>query len=265
MQLAQKDFNKSFLISLGMHILLVALALLGGQLMNKIFGSGDVEIIRSAIRVDVVGMPKFTVQELKDLEQKAADLPKEPEIAKGEKVEAKPEVEDVIKKDDLVIQEVDKDKPKKKSSFLNVLSEYSNKKVAPKEQKKGKTAGTADKNLQALVLEGNRLSQGTALTGDFADGPTSEFAGYVQTLPGAIRPYWKLPSYLMDQDLKARIKIFISTSGQLLKLEMVESSGQAEYDARAEKAIRDAAPFSVPPEAVGARLTSSGIILGFPL
>lgn len=265
--ISEKDFNKSFLISLGMHILLVAVAFLGGEAMQKMFGNENVEIIRSAIRVDVVGMPKFTVQELKELEKKAAELPKEPEVAKGEQVAAKPEVQDVIKKDDLVIQEVDKKAPKKTSSFLNVLNEYSNKKVAPapREQKKGKATGTADKNLQALVLEGNRLSQGTALTGDFSDGPSSEFAGYVQTLPGAIRPKWKLPSYLMDQDLKARIRIFISTSGQLLKLELVESSGNSEYDKRAENAIRESAPFSPPPAAVGARLTSSGIILGFPL
>lgn len=259
---ATDNFNKNFAISFGMHVLLVLLISLSSKFFSQIFGSNDVEVIRSSIRVDVVGMPKFTVQELKVLERQP-DLPKETEVAKGEKVEAKPESEDIIKKDDLVIQEVDK--AKKKTSFLNVLTEYSSKKVTAKEQKKGKSTGESDKNLQALVLEGNRLSQGSALTGDFSDGPSSEFSGYVQALPGMIRPHWKLPSYLLEQDLKCRIKIFLSTSGQVLKLQVVESSGQAEFDARAEKAIRDAAPFPLPSEAVGNRLTNSGIILGFPL
>src|SRR6478672_9238311 len=104
-----------------MHIAIVAIAFLGGEVLSKYFRNNDVEIIRSAIRVDVVGMPKFTVQELKIMEKTAVELPKEPEVEKGEKVEAKPETEDVIKKDDLVIQEVDK--KKKKTSFLSVIND----------------------------------------------------------------------------------------------------------------------------------------------
>ena len=46
---------------------------------------------------------------------------------------------------------------------------------------------------------------------------------------------------------------------------MVESSGQDEFDARAKKAIQDAAPFPKPSNEIGTRLTRSGIILGFPL
>lgn len=263
LNIGSDNFNKNFLISIWMHVILIVIALAGGEIMKKYFGSTDVEIIRSAIRVDVVGMPKFTVQELKQLEKIAAEIPKEPETAKAETAPAKPETEDVIKKDDLVIEEVDK--KKKKSSFLSVLNEYSSKKVTGKEEKKGKKEGTSDKNLQALVIEGNRLSQGTALTGDFSDGPTSEFASYGQTLPGVVRPFWKLPEWLMNKNLRCRIKIFISSSGQLLKLQLLESSGDAEFDSRAEKSIRDAAPFPKPSDAVGSRLTRSGIILGFPL
>lgn len=258
-----QNFNRNFFISFGMHVVLVLLISTGSKLLGKYIGSNDIEVIRSSIRVDVVGMPKFTIQELKEIEKQPM-MPVEPEVAKGEKAPAKPtEAEDIIKKDDLVIQEVDKNK--KKSSFLSVLSEYSNKKVAVKEQKKGKTTGASDKNLDALVIEGNRLSQGSALTGDFSDGPSSEFSGYVQTLPGKIKPFWRLPSHLLEKDLKCRIRIFLSKTGQLLKLQVVEPSGDAEFDERAEKAVRAAAPFPTPSEAVGSRLTSSGIILGFPL
>lgn len=255
-----RDFNKNFLISFGVHVLFVLLSFAGGELISKVFKNNDVEIIRSSVRVDVVGMPKFTVQELKKMEAQPI-IEKQPEVAKGVKEETKPEQDDVIKKDDLVIQE----QGKKKTSFLNILNEASSTKVtAKKAESKGTKAGTGDKNLDSLIIEGNRLSKGSALVGDYTDEQNSEFSAYVQNLPGVIRPYWKLPSFLLEKNLRARIKIYLSPEGKLLRLEMNESSGDAEFDARAQAAVRSAT-FPKPSAEVGARLTSSGIILGFPL
>ncbi|HXH76025.1 MAG TPA: TonB family protein [Bacteriovoracaceae bacterium] len=259
-----QNFNRNFMISLGIHGALILAAYLGGQIVLNVFKNNDVEIIRASVRVDVVGMPKFTIQELRDLQQNAAAV--EPEVVKGEVEPEKPKVEeapDVIKKGDIVIQE--KGSEKKRSSFLNILSDYSSKKVDKKERAKGKKEGIGKKNLESLMVEGNRLSKGSALVGDFTDEASSEFASYVQSLPELIRQFWKLPTYLLDKDLRCRIKVYLSGAGQLIKLEVYESSGQAEFDSRAEKAIRDAAPFPKPSDAVGARLNSSGIILGFPL
>jgi colicin import membrane protein len=255
-----RDFNKNFGISLGVHLIFALIAFAGGEILSKVFPNGDVEIIRSSVRVDVVGMPKFTIQELKKMEAQPI-VEKEPEVAKGVKEETKPETEDVIKKDDLVIQE----QGKKKASFLNILNEASSTKVTAKKiEKKGAKAGTGDKNLDSLIIEGNRLSKGSALVGDYTDEQNSEFSAYVQNLPGIIRPFWKLPSYLLEKNLRARIKIFLSPEGKLLKLEMNESSGDEEFDARAQSAVRSAT-FPKPSSEVGARLTNSGIILGFPL
>ena len=256
-----QNFTKDFIVSLGAHIALVLLAFAGGEIVTKMFGNSDVEVIRSSVRVDVVGMPKFTVQELKKMQAEPIAEPV-PEVAKGAKEETKTEVEDVIKKDDLVIEEASK---KKKASFLNMINDYSSKKVTAKVEKKGEKGAVGSKNLDSLVLEGNRLSKGSALVGDYTDEENSDFSAYVQNIPGHIRPFWKLPSYLLEKTLRCRIKIYLSTSGNLLKLEMQESSGDQEFDTRAEKAVRDAAPFPKPSESVGARLTNSGIILGFPL
>jgi len=262
-QSSNQDFTKNFLLSLGVHAILLILAFYGGNFISRNFSrNNDIEIIRSAVRVDVVGMPKFTVQELKKMEASPVIEKPEPE-AKGDTVAAKAETEDVIKKDDLVIKEVGKEK---KASFLNMLNDYSSKKVAAKPTKKGSASGAINKkNLESLIIEGNRLSKGSALVGDYTDEQNSEFSAYVQNIPGVIRPYWKLPSYLLEQNLRCRIRIFLSDSGKLLKLEILESSGQAEFDARAEKAVRDAAPFPKPNTEVGGRLANSGIILGFPL
>lgn len=254
-----RDFNKNFILSLGAHGLLVLLSFIGGEFIEKAFHNNDIEIIRSSVRVDVVGMPKFTVQELKKMQAEPI-VENEPEVAKGVKEETKTETEDVIKKDDLVIQE----EGKKKESFLNILNDYSSKKVTAKVEKKGKRAGDGNKNLDSLIIEGNRLSKGSALVGDYTDEQNSAFSAYVQNIPGIIRPFWKLPSYLLEKSLRCRIKIFLSPAGKLLKLEMQESSGESEFDARAVTAIK-AANFPQPSEEVGARLTNSGIILGFPL
>jgi TonB family protein len=256
-------FAKKFVISCVLHAGLILLAAMVGKVVGTIWKTNDIEVIRSSVRVDVVGMPKFTVQELKEMEKSAVvALPKEPEAVKSpDKVEAKPETEDVIKKDDLVIQE--KGTKKKKSSFLSTLSDYAKVKVK-KETKKGKQDGVANENLKALVIEGNRISQGSALTGDYSDEANSEFGAYVQTLPGAIRPYWKLPSHLLNRDLRCRIRIYLNTNGSLIKTDIVEPSGDPEFDARAEEAIRKT-NFPPPSESVGKRLTTSGIILGFPL
>jgi colicin import membrane protein len=255
-----RDFSKNFGLSLGAHVIFFLLAFTGGKILSSVFPNGDVEIIRASVRVDVVGMPKFTIQELKKMEARPL-TEQEPKIAKGAQTEAKAEVEDVIKKDDLVIQE----QRKKKASFLNILNEASNQKVtAKKVDKKGLKTGEGNKNLDSLIIEGNRLSKGSALIGDYSDEQNSEFSGYVQNLPGIIRPYWKLPGFLLEKNLRARIKIYLSPEGKLLKLEMNESSGDLEFDARAQSAVRSAA-FPKPSPQVGARLTSSGIILGFPL
>ena len=161
-----QEFNRNFLISFGSHVLIFLLSFAGQQLISKVFKDSDVEIIRSSVRVDVVGMPKFTVQELKEM-QKTPELPKVEEAAPGvkEEIVVKTEKEDVIKKDDLVLKE---EGEKKKNSFLNIISDYSSKKVEAKEktQKKGQKDGKHTKNLQSLILEGNRLSQGSALVGE---------------------------------------------------------------------------------------------------
>ena len=257
-----RDFNKNFLISLGMHALIAILAVLGGKVISTVFKNDDVEIIRSAVRVDVVGMPKFTVQELKAM-QKEAPRPKEPEVAVGKKEETKVETEDVIKKDDLVIQK--ESKKKNKASFLSLLNEASNKKVEAKEQKKGKADGKDNKNLEALVLEGNRLSSGTAIVGEYSDQSNSAIGIYGQTVLDNTRRFWKLPSYLKEMNLACQIRVYLSSSGSILKLDLHKSSGNSEYDAKAEKAVRDAAPFVKPDAELAPRLANSGLILAFPL
>lgn len=260
-EVEDKDFYRHFLLSFGVHVFLVLIAYLGGGVLVKAFKlNNNVEIIRASVRVDVVGMPKFTVKELKALQAEPVAKPEPENQGAKEETVVKDEAQDVIKKDDLVIKEKGE---LKKSSFMSLISNYSNKKVSAKEKKRGEKTGA--KNLDSLIIEGNRLSKGSALVGDYSDEQNSEFSAYVQAIPELVRTQWKLPSYLKEQNLKCRIAVYLSSFGQVLKTELIESSGQGEFDSRAEKAIRDASPFPKPAAQVAPRLASSGIILRFPL
>ncbi len=257
-----REFNKNFLISCGVHAGLFLFAYIAGTSILNIFKNNDnVEVIHSSVRVDVVGMPKFTVKELKAMQAEPVAKP-EPE-PQGAKVETKAEVEDVIKKGDIVIQEKGA-APKKKPSFMNLVTDYSSKKVSASEKKKGAKA-SPNKDIDSLIIEGNRLSKGGALVGDYSDADNSELATYVQSIPELVRAFFKLPTHLMNRDLRCGIAVLISPSGHVLKTEIRQSSGDSEYDSRAEKAIRDASPFPKPSAALAPRLGTSGILLKFPL
>ncbi len=258
-----KDFYQNFMVSLGAHLALLLLAFIAGRyVIGALSSNSNVEIIRASVRVDVVGMPKFTIKELKAMQAEPIVQP-EPEASKSkEETVVKNDAPDVINKNDIVIQE--KGQTKKKSSLMNLLSDYSSKKVSAKEVKKGDGTGAKTK-LDSLILEGNRLSKGSALVGDYSDQQNSEFSAYVQGLPELVRSQWKLPSYLKELNLKCRIAVYLSSSGEVLKTDLLESSGQEEFDVRAEKAIRDASPFPKPSSQVAPRLASSGVILRFPL
>ncbi|MFA5584649.1 MAG: TonB family protein [Bacteriovoracaceae bacterium] len=268
----EQDIKKSFLISFGVHALLIIFAVLTTKFLlgPSSKRSLEIEIIQSSVRVDVVGMPKFTAQELREMQKNAApaepeSVPEEaaPAVAESPKEEIK---EDVIKEGDLVIEE-----QKKQNDFQNLLSNYSSKKVKRKEAKPQPkkaantvVSGQGSKIIDGLILEGNKVSAGSALVGDITSETSSEFSAYVQGMPERVRVNWRLPSYLMDRDLKCRIKVFLNNNGQLIKTEIVESSGVEEFDTRALNAIKEAS-FPPPSKEVGIRLSTYGIILGFPL
>ena len=83
--------------------------------------------------------------------------------------------------------------------------------------------------------------------------------------PAQVRPFWKLPSYLRDEGLKARLKIRIDSKGRVISMEMLESSGNEEFDQRAFKAVREVKIFTAPSPAIREFLAIRGVILGFPL
>lgn len=246
----ETNLNQSLVKALFLHIGLVLIFIVLGKLDFKLTPD-DIRIeetIQSSVRVDVVGMPKLTVQELKEF--KATD------IQKGETEDPKA-IEQPTEKVEEVSNKVD---------LGNLLSNLSKKKVAPKKNKKKKFGSTlSQKELNSLVLEGNKISQGESVVGDSLENDRTVLGEYASKLPSHVRPFWKLPSYLLNKDLSARIRVFLSDSGKVLRTEIIKSSGVEDFDQRALRAIKQANPFPAPSNEITKLTTSGAIVLGFPL
>lgn len=263
-KLPESPLSKSVTISVIIHLILIFSSFLLGNLIVKSTPDLPVSIIERSVRVDVVAMPKMTIKELES-------LPKVPIVKEEEsKVAAPSEPKEIVPKvaDDSEAPVIEKEV--KKKSFLEMLKEQKKKKLeAPKENKRrqreeeGIDSDSAAK-LNNLILEGNQVQKGTARTGDGA-AVEGDFQLYVSSLPDFLSDYWTLPSWLKERDLRCVIQVWINSRGEVIRTEVLESSGNKEYDQRALASIKAASPFPVPASEIVSKLMSGKVALVFPL
>lgn len=243
--------------SLGIHILFFAVAMLFAKFTwdaLKLQREENIQLVQSSVRVDVVAMPELTVKELKIFEPQAEEAVVETQPEQVKEPETKPDQPEFVEE-------------KKQQDFASMLKNLSQKKVQEKPAKKNDTKPKNNfdsSKINKLVAAGNKLSAGSALVGGESVAADSEYGRFLSSMPEAVKPYWKLPSYLSTQELKARVRVYIRADGSLIKAELYESSGVSEYDQRAMEAVRQA-KFSPLPEGYSSRGISGEIVLGFPL
>jgi TonB family protein len=260
------------------HIALVACTLISGKVafdIQKAQQEKNLELIQASVRVDMVAMPTQTLNELKNLSSGVEEAQKEEKtevVKEAEKVVTKeepkqePKVVDNTPDTSEAFQEAQA--AKKRKDFLSKLKTIGNKKVESEGTQKAEKGLYGDKEsaLKNLVLSGNKLSKGTAMYGDGAAGDLTAFQAYASRLPDLVRPHWKLPSFLMDKkDLKCRVRVWLSSNGEVARAVVYQSSGDTEYDQRAVDAVKAAAPFPALKEEFGKRAQNGDILLGFPL
>ncbi|OIQ19065.1 MAG: hypothetical protein BM556_07200 [Bacteriovorax sp. MedPE-SWde] len=253
------------LFSFGIHALLFALVFTFSDI--EFFNSDKVpaiskkmRVIGKAIKVDVVAMPKLTIQELKNMN------PAPGKILKVEKVKKAPKGGD----ENTVFK-----KKVKKTSFADMLKGLSKRNIkkskTKKVKRKKKVTGTSGnggirgKNLKKILALGNQISEGNSYTGGAGVNSGDLFDTYATSVSEVIRQNWKLPGYLLGKDLKCRIQVFISSRGKLLKFKVIESSGNTDYDQRALVAIKKVGSFPIPEKEIAARIAAGDIALAFPL
>lgn len=251
---SNKDFYKKFWIVFAIHVFLFLIGYLVdfSALFSQNFDEKTAQMLKSSVRVDVVGMPKYTFQELKELEKAYAE--------QGDAAEDKKEIQkpDTINDDDIALEEASK------VNLKNLLGNYGKKQIKKKDVKKDK-GKISVKDLKSLVLEGNKISSGSSIVGDNSAEIQTEFEKYVQGLPDLVRRFWKLPSYLKEQELNCRIRIFVDSEGRVIRKVIAESSGVEEFDQKALSAVELASPLPKPDPQILRKLVRGDVYLGFPL
>jgi colicin import membrane protein len=251
------DLKKPFLLSLALHGLILILFYLFSRhstslgLKKNIFTDPQIKLLSTSVRVDVVAMPKDTLKELKQ-----ATLAPPVEAKQNNEKENKAQEEE---SDEGSLKKYDS-----KKSFMNLLKKFSGKETTSNSvPSKGNKKTLSD--VQGLILSGNKLAKGNSVTGSAQAFDEGAFAMYVSLIPSRVKPHWKLPSYLLQKNLKCRIRIYINREGELIRASIYESSGVDEFDDRAVQAIEQAAPFPKPEESYLGKLINGEIALGFPL
>lgn len=234
------------------------------ELFKELFENKNQQelLLKESVRVDIVAMPKFTLKELKTMQTAKTNATSE------EKTNSLPTTSDVVEDQDG--PESDVKILKKKKGFMDSVKELSQKKIQGERRRNNQNQGNLFENvdqsqLNQLVNEGNKISKGTSLVGDGVSGEDSPFLAYVRRIRDKVKPYWKLPSYLLGKDLNCRLKIFIGSTGQLLKVEIFQTSGENGFDQRAVNAVKQAAPFDPPDKEYVKKLTLGEVVLGFPI
>ena len=240
-----KYFSLTFLGHLLLFLTFYLFSFVSDRVLDR--KSKKLIIIQSSVRVDVVGMPKFTLKELRQMNV-AGPLGK----GTGGK-----------KSDVPILRE-----KKSSSSFLDKIKAFSKKRVArkksAKKERKFRQNARDEKSLSKLILAGNKLSKGSSLTGKINSEELSELRRYMESLPQYVRPHWVLPSYLREKDLQCRIQIFIGREGKLLKSVLIKSSGDDQYDHYALDAV-EKTQFPTPKDSFLKELVQGVVVLGFPL
>lgn len=259
------------------HVVLVVLTLSGSKIAFEIAKTErekNLELIQASVRVDMVAMPTHTLNELKNMssgveEAKKEEPSKAPEVeAKAEKVEEKVEAKEepkVAEKDP--VPSLEEASKAKRMDFLSKLKKIGSKKVDTDGNQKAEKGlyGEKSTDLKSLVLSGNKLNKGVAMYGDGGATNMTAYQAYAVKVTTMVKPHWKLPSYLLEKNLKCRVQIWLSKNGEVTRSAIYQSSNDQEFDQRAIEAIRSAAPFPEVAEDISNKVQNGSIVLGFPL
>mgnify|MGYP001331857714 CR=1 FL=1 len=258
--------HKNFIfVSLVLHLALIFGSLfLPNSIKKLIFGERKQQVIREFVQVDIVGMPKFTKKELSRLV---------PEIDRRKSPVKNPSIPTNNTADSETIKNTSA--KVKNTSIENFLSSMAQKKLPKYDGKKNNSAKPGKKTLkkslkklgklQRLALEGNSLSTGAVAVGENTGFSNDDYQIYISSIPSQVRPFWSLPSYLAEQNLRARVKIRLDGNGRIISMDLVESSGVEEFDQRALQSIKSVKIFTTPSKSIRELLAIKGVILGFPL
>lgn len=249
---AEKDaFTKWLLVSAGAHISFVLFI----TLKSLIFPS-QTFIIENALKVDLIGLPdKKPDTPPKKVAQEKAETKPEPAPPKAE-VKPEPKKPEPKKPEPVNIS---KDKANQASAIekLKQMSAIDKIKNATKNEPVKAPSNTVENLPQ---FKGNQVVAGNSFTG--IAGLTAQ--DYFSDAKAHLQNFWALPEWLASAQLRASVLVMINQSGQVVRFEIQQSSGESAFDDAALAAVDAASPFPVPPENIRDTITRSWMIFNFP-
>jgi TonB family protein len=231
---------------------------------------------RNAIRVDMVGLPTLTVEELQKvdptLEIGRVNPPKAEESREKVAVKAPSPSETAMK----LTQE--KEERAKLELSKKEAMEKAKREAADNERKRledlraslrvedrrrqlmQELKGPVKEGEGRIPLQGNILSEGYSVTGDVA----SDMDVYQGHLKAHLRKTWNLPAWMQASNLSARVLVKLAPNGRILSQEFLRVSGNPEFDRYVAEALKNAEPFPQPPPSLQRTVMEQGVEWGFP-
>jgi len=251
------QFNRFVLISLVLHLCLG----LVWMVQNFLSPSSPIAY-QKAIRVDVIGLPDkideptspaSAVKKNDSSDQQSENKsPFEEKKNQGneEKKSVKSEMQD--KRSTLTKQKMVKNTiGTSKLSQLSALEKLEQS-VAAEESR--------NRILKQMIFKGNAIVEGSSLTGI----DKIEAEDYVGSVESHLRSFWKLPQWMANSKHRAKALVKWDTRGIPVLIQIIESSGNDEFDNIVMETIQKAVPFPEPPEKFAVLMRRQGVIFGFP-
>jgi len=260
------NLKKPLQISVSVHALLVVAVLVAPWVESffyRITGKSrpiSAEDLRSAIRVDVVDLPRAKLDDLQKLDLSLPVDPKLEQPVTGQDEKPVAEVPAVPSPTAMVDPTQDSSQSRiealRQSLRKRTAADDARQKAIARLQKKSQESGGGRPE-----VAGNILSEGYSLTGDVAQDRDV----YVGKALAHLRKVWEIPAWMRASNLSARVVVRLAPDGRILSKEFVQSSGQVEFDAAVKRTLEAADPFPPPPESLARDVMEGGIGWAFPL
>lgn len=245
----EDSFQRNLWLSVALHVALVLLFVIKAAWLPS-----DDLLIRSALRVDLVGMP--------DKVQTVSEPAPEPAVAKPEPVKpVTPKVEPAKPPKVALEKKPEKAPDLKKSQETQKKAMERLKALQAIDKLKGEVSDReANQKPKEPTFKGNMVNSGDSLTGL----ERIEYDRYFATIENQVKSNWNLPGWLAEAQLRAQALVMIDAGGQVVRRQVVRPSGNEVFDAQVLAAIDRSAPFPKPPSRLKDVLALKGIVFNFP-
>ncbi|MGD9123949.1 MAG: energy transducer TonB [Desulfarculaceae bacterium] len=236
------------LLSLGLHLLLVAVLMFWPGFMNKR------QIFAPVYQVNLVGAPRLPVAPSPAPQPAPGKAKDKPALKPPAKPKPKPKPKEAIGTKETVKPKPlkRKSKPKKPTPDLSKKLENKLKRLRSKVAEKKRLDSALNRIEQRVAARGPSTSGAMAPAGAGAQGQLSlRFQIYYTERWERLRRHWVLPEALVEQTkgLTTVIVMRIKRDGSLEKVWLEKGSGNSRFDQSCLRAAERGAPFPpLPPE-----------------